>query len=1040
MDLAGIDSGVLTEENEMVSAEGSRNWHNRLRLRKAAVQPPTMQRKDKHGSKKITMDRDQHTKQTSFIIKSARKAQQSKHVTKTPGDMLRFRCSECKDSREFSPHELLGHFKEKHKASRPFFSCDMCTFNTHELSGLQVHVLSHKDTFASCIICNDRVQLTFLELTNHLDMHHKVNGLYACEECKFSSSDVGAFLEHMHLHSLALCENSGNSDHADLLCSREPDPKATNIPPCCPLSDYEATLNNKTTKHIATDFRPDRCHKSKQAIKKVYHKTVDESTPRLRQRMTRKTVREMCWMSQDCLSMPGKEFLDKYCNLSGPEKALEETQHFLERSMVGETGGENWTKAFQTVFSNVPQDITHYSMSENDTLSNPVFLNTGNDLTVLMVKNKISVPQNGSVAAVGLKMVEGKRNVVLKVTPSGKQETVPTETCSLDSCCRADLKTCQSNLDVPPQSQTKNLPRSLLFQNEFVEFNQSQENIDNQRVRFDQEDHPETGRQNEEPKNANHCENQPKDYKELKLTKRISEKEDKPTNKIGLTNRKRGRRRKAFRLKIMQKPSPGLKLLLKKDPVKEREWTSQGSLPVLGGSLLEDYHSLPHPQRTLEETQQYLHRVLTESSGQKLTKVTQADYHKISEALTPLSQSKQTENLIANMGHFSSKESDFKVLVTHNKTLDSHNCTTKDLKNHLAVNVTPLSERGAHNEMVEILPSFETGADHSSPDRSTNLSLSSSVEVKSQTNFKLPPDTSTSSDLSSPVENALFQDTSFSPENMKEDHQDGAKSNMERNTHPQFAMSPVSSTLGSLSLLQGMINLLDNPSHIPNDSAPQQNEPEVTAKQHKGISTGCPAPLSKANKPPCQSPDQEAHVSVRHWEAAPKHVERTMKIMPLFPTQLIKRPEGDQPVVVLNHPDAEIPEVTNIMEVVNRYKGEVQKVVLSQSTLNALSASDCEMAGGSGLIKSWSSSQRRVWPENSVKERFILKLRLKRMSKSKYKVVDVDSPSNVPPVNFSCWFCGRVFSNQEVWMSHGQRHLMEWKRRSCETENVTHTG
>lgn len=1014
-----MESGVLTEESEMVPAEGDRNWHNRLRLRKAAVQPPTMQRKEKHGSKKITMDRDQHTKQTSFIIKSARKAQQSKHVTKTPGDILRFRCSECKDSREFSPCELLGHFQEKHKASRPFFSCDMCTFNTHELSGLQVHVLSHKDTFASCIICNDRVQLTYLELTNHLDMHHKVNGLYSCEECKFSASDVGAFLEHMHLHSLALCKNSGHSDHADLLCNREPDPKAANIPPCCPLSDYKATLNSKTTKHIATD----RCQTSEQAIKKVYHKTVDDSTSRLRQRMTRKTVREMCWISQDCLSMPGKEFLDKYCNLSGPEKALEETQHFLERSVVGETGGENWTKAFQTVFSNVPQDISHYSMSENDTLSNPVFLNTGNDLTVLMVKNKISVPQNGSAEAIELKMVEGKRNIALKV---GKQETVPTETCSVDSGCRADLKTCQSNLDVPPQTRPNNQPRSFLFQNEFVECNQSQGNGNNQGVRYDQEDHAKSGRQNEEPKNANHGENQPKDYKELKLTKRISEKEDKPTNEIGLTNRKRGRRRKAFRLKIMQKPSPGLKLFLKKDPLKEREWTSQGSLPVLGGSLLEEYHSLPHPQRTLEETQQFLHRALTESSGPKRTKVTQADQQKISEALTPSSQSKQTESPILNVGHFSSKESDFEVLVTHNKTLVSHYCTTKDVKDHLVLNVTPLSEHGANNETV----------DHSTPERSTNLSLSSSVEVKTQTNCKLPPDTSTNRDLSSHVENALFHDSSFSPEKMKEDHQDGAKSNMEQNTHPQFAMSPVSSTLGSLSLLQGMINLVDNSSHIPNDSTPQQNKPKVTAKKHKGPSTDCPT----LGKPPSQSPDQEAHVSAHHWKAAPKHVERTMKILPFSPTQLIKRPEGDQPVVVLNHPDAEIPEVSNIMEVVNRYKREVQKVVLSQSTLNALSASDCEMAGGSGLTKSWSSFQRRVWPENSVKERFILKLRLKKMSRSKYKVVDVDSHCAMPPVNFSCWFCGRVFSNQEVWMSHGQRHLMEWKRRSCETENVPHTG
>lgn len=165
----------------------------------------------------------------------------------------------------------------------------------------------------------------------------------------------------------------------------------------------------------------------------------------------------------------------------------------------------------------------------------------------------------------------------------------------------------------------------------------------------------------------------------------------------------------------------------------------------------------------------------------------------------------------------------------------------------------------------------------------------------------------------------------------------------------------------------------------------------------------------------------EPSLTFRHQ--VQKNQERTLRLVAINPSQLVKRPAGDQPVVVLNHPDAEIPEVSKIMEVVNRYKGEVNKVILSHRTLNALSSVSSEHPQAYdpvGMIK------------NSVKERFILKLKFRRLNRKKYEVVGAASLGGEVATSFRCWFCGRVFVCQEMWMVHRQRHLLEWKRQNYE--------
>lgn len=165
------------------------------------------------------------------------------------------------------------------------------------------------------------------------------------------------------------------------------------------------------------------------------------------------------------------------------------------------------------------------------------------------------------------------------------------------------------------------------------------------------------------------------------------------------------------------------------------------------------------------------------------------------------------------------------------------------------------------------------------------------------------------------------------------------------------------------------------------------------------------------------------------WRPLSKDFERTLRLAPLSSLQQVKCPRRYQPVVVLNHPDAEIPEVARIMKVVHRHKGAVTKVSLSQKTVQALS--ELSPGGWKTSIKPGSSHCDDPTPRpvlSSVRERFLLKMKLRKKSRKKYEVVDPSLGCRQEAMMFTCWFCGRLFNSQEDWIGHGQRHLMEATR------------
>lgn len=201
-------------------------------------------------------------------------------------------------------------------------------------------------------------------------------------------------------------------------------------------------------------------------------------------------------------------------------------------------------------------------------------------------------------------------------------------------------------------------------------------------------------------------------------------------------------------------------------------------------------------------------------------------------------------------------------------------------------------------------------------------------------------------------------------------------------------------------------------------SIERAGDPEV-------LTDTCQNVFSDGNLPAKRAIQQDPYLVSRHqWQPAPKNLERILNLVAISPYQLVKHPTGDQPVVVLNHPDADIPEVARIMEVVHRYKGEVRKVVLSQRTLIALSTLKGEVPTSGDLADGQPNSG--TCGTNCVQERFILKLKLRRLSRKKYKVVGVVPPREGDYTRFRCWYCGRVFASQETCEVHRQRHLVEW--------------
>lgn len=346
------------------------------------------------------------------------------------GKILSFCCSECKDDTTYSPNDLLKHFQGSHKGTLPTYPCDLCSFVTNEFSSLQRHRIGHRNTLVTCEICNDGVQYSLLLLTRHFTNCHSRNGQFRCKKCEFSTRDAGTFVQHTHRHNernhkcvkcLHGSPTQGELQKHNLVHSGT-------FPFSCQMCGYSAARREYLNKHLTVahgeEMNKRRANEDNSGVNSTGLKLLLKKSP------PGGGSRESQWMSK-LNSLPGVGLLDHNGRLFNPEKTLEETQQFLERAVGVKKENNKWTKSPvqsepQTLHL-IPSTMPQPKLQEHEI--SPGLLNSTNNngLTVLMVKNKISIPPNCTTKVMGFKIVDGKKHLVLKVIPTKPEDSTENE-------------------------------------------------------------------------------------------------------------------------------------------------------------------------------------------------------------------------------------------------------------------------------------------------------------------------------------------------------------------------------------------------------------------------------------------------------------------------------------------------------------------------------------------------------------------------------------------------------------------------------------
>lgn len=341
------------------------------------------------------------------------------------GKILSFECSVCKDSTTYSPNDLLKHFRAVHKETLPTYPCDLCCFVTHEFPALQRHRIEHRNTLVTCELCSDGVQYSLLLLTRHYIMCHSQNGQFNCDWCEFVTLDAGTFVQHIHHHN----ESPWKCSKCRHISLNESDYKKHvkahlgSFPFTCEVCGYGATTSEYLTKHLTA------VHKDKARRMNGWNDTEDSSAHVAASasgddllNIDSQDVQRISRLNHVTGSLSNPNF-----RLNTSE-SLEETCHLMD-SAIANRESKMWTKSSHSTDLTVLQDC---DVSAGFDVSGKC---SSNGLTVLMVRNKISLPPNCTTKVVGFKVVDGKKHLVLKVIPTEKQVSYAQNQPSPESVC-----------------------------------------------------------------------------------------------------------------------------------------------------------------------------------------------------------------------------------------------------------------------------------------------------------------------------------------------------------------------------------------------------------------------------------------------------------------------------------------------------------------------------------------------------------------------------------------------------------------------------
>ncbi|XP_075890920.1 zinc finger protein 518A [Nelusetta ayraudi] len=352
-------------------------------------------------------------KENNSFIKSPCKIQQGAVFS---GNILSFECSVCKDKTTYSPNDLLKHFQGAHRETLPTYPCDLCNFVTNEFPALQRHRIEHRNTLVTCELCNDGVQYSLLLLTRHYIMYHSLNGQFTCDWCEFITYDAGTFVQHIHHHNESpwKCSKCKHISFNEEDFQKHMNGHSGTFPFCCQICGYGTTASEYLEKHLSAVHKETQ---KRSARKATEDGSTSENSSGSLNVMLKTSVESQEAQKISKLNFQFGDFPNQNGKVIKPEISLNEICYAIDGSVAKPDKMLNKVCNIERTLPVMLQECDGSATSDAGGNTNP------NGLTVLMVKNKISLPPNCTTKVMGFKTVDGKKHLVLKVIPSSKHDS-----------------------------------------------------------------------------------------------------------------------------------------------------------------------------------------------------------------------------------------------------------------------------------------------------------------------------------------------------------------------------------------------------------------------------------------------------------------------------------------------------------------------------------------------------------------------------------------------------------------------------------------
>lgn len=166
--------------------------------------------------------------------------------------VLHFFCQKCKNGIRYSPNDLQKHFLICHNGELPLYPCEMCNFSASDFQEFKQHRKTHRSALVKCEICGNDYLYTLLGLTKHFSVAHCVNGHFSCSKCRFTTRDVGTFVQHIHRHNGIeyACQKCNHISYSKAEFQRHLQGHSTMLPFSCQYCNYSAMRKDFIVKHI----------------------------------------------------------------------------------------------------------------------------------------------------------------------------------------------------------------------------------------------------------------------------------------------------------------------------------------------------------------------------------------------------------------------------------------------------------------------------------------------------------------------------------------------------------------------------------------------------------------------------------------------------------------------------------------------------------------------------------------------------------------------------------------------------------------------